>query len=65
MSPLVNMYVPMSQEKPLNRSVKTPSHLKWQRSIAWHNYKEKEFKKYRISQRNGKVQRRWSSFKIL
>ena len=35
MSPFINIYVPLSQEKPL----KWPSHLKRQRSIAWHNYK--------------------------
>ena len=36
---LVNMYGNQSQEKPLNRSVKL-SHLKRQRCIAWHNYKD-------------------------
>ena len=39
MSLLVNMFVPLSQEKLLKRSVKTPSHLKMLISIAWHNYK--------------------------
>ena len=34
------MYIPLSQEKPLNRSVNPPSHLKRQKSRAWHNYKD-------------------------
>ena len=36
MSPLVNMYVPLSQEEALNRSVMPHSHLKRLRSIAWY-----------------------------
>ena len=40
MSPLSNMYDLLSQERPSNRSVKPPSHLKRLRSIAWHNYKD-------------------------
>ena len=40
MFPPVNIYVPLNQEKPLNRSVKPASHLKRQRSIACHNYKD-------------------------
>ena len=47
MSVLANMYVLLSQEKPLNRSMKPPSHIKRQRSIAWHNYKD-------LRQRNGR-----------
>ena len=47
MCPLVNMYVPVSQEKPLNRSVKLPSHLKSPRGKLWHNYKD-------LRQRNGR-----------
>ena len=39
MSPLVNMYVPLIQENPLNKSVEPHSHLKRQRSMAWHYYK--------------------------
>ena len=58
MSPLVNIYVPVSQEKPLNRSTKPPSHLKGQRSISWHNYID-------LRQRHGKSFRdSWSSFDI-
>ena len=45
MSPFVNMYFRLSQEKQLSRSVlstryKLPSHIKRKRSIAWHNYKD-------------------------
>ena len=47
MSRLVNMYIPLSQENLLNRSVKPPTHLKRQRNIAWHNYKD-------LRQRNGR-----------
>ena len=41
MSPLVNMfmYIPLSQEIPLNRSEKPLFQSKRQRSIAWQNYK--------------------------
>ena len=40
MSSHVNIYVPLSEGNPLNISVKPPSHLKRQRRIAWHNYKD-------------------------
>ena len=47
MSPLVNLYVPLSQEKSSNRLVKPPSYLKRQSSIACHNYKD-------VRQRHGR-----------
>ena len=55
MSPFVNMYVPLRQEKPLNRSVKPPSHLKRQRSIAWHNCKDLRYRNGKSSQIAGQA----------
>ena len=53
MSALVNMCVPLSQEKSLNRSVKPPSPLKWQINITWHKYKDLRLRNGRSSEKAG------------